>query len=357
MTLELSEIVAEFARRRTTASSYGAESTGDRYRREILPPGDYEREVKAWVPWLQDEGKSVWEADRGDVRRYLRELRRAGYADSTIETRLSAVSLFYSEAGKMIEEGGYRLPENMVARYDSVDEIQTANPANGIELDDFGISGRSSTEQSSGLQGREEIPYLTPDQFIKLENHVPSPETQNKLICRILYNTGMRRQELVELKVGDIDRGKQTIDVPAVKSESGRIVPYDDWLTGLFTEWLDRGLRDAVSGPSDSTYLFPSSRGDTNHISGIYLNSVVKEAAENAGIQSSVAEYVDGREMSSVTAHTLRHSYGVQAIRSDIDVRSLQKLMGHNDISTTERYLQLADEDLLDRARRFNPGI
>jgi integrase/recombinase XerD len=355
--MELSEIVDEFARRRTVASSSGSDSSAERYRREILPPGDYDRDVAAWAPWISEERESsLWNADSGCVRSYLRDLSRAGYAASTIQTRRDAVSLFYKESYKMVQEGGYELPEDLLERCEAAEDIDNANPAHEIDLSDFGLSGNSSTATAEGLRGNDQVAYITPDEFDALDQSVPAPETQNRLAVRLLYDTGIRRSELIKLQLPDINRDERTITVPPVKSDTGRTVVFDGWLDALFTEWLDRGRRKAVAG-SDSLYLFPSQRGVSEHISALYVTNMVKESAESAGIQSTVAEYVDGREISKVTPHTLRHSHGVRAVQCDIDVRTLQKLMGHEDITTTERYLDLAEDDIIDRARRFTPGI
>ena len=82
----------------------------------------------------------------------------------------------------------------------------------------------------------------------------------------------------------------------------------------------------------------------------------MKEAAEGAGLQSNVHTDAAGNVRGKVTAHVLRHSFAVQSIKNGMDTRRLQKLMGHSKIETTERYLQFANNDLREAARRYGPG-
>lgn len=349
MTMDFGDVVDEFDRRRTAASSSGAETTGSRYARDIR---------NQWAPWLRDEHDlSPWRAETGHVADYLRYLKRENYADSTINLRLSSVSLFYQELWKMYTEPGYGLPDAVGRWYElkDFDGIEDANPVSGIDRGDFGLQGTSTTKKSIGLEGRDEVPYLVPDEVQDLEDNVPAPRTRNVLIIRLLFTTGMRRTEIAELRLDGIDRGERIIDVPVVKSDTGRRVTYPASVDTLLTDWLDRGGRDAVPTSRDSQYLFPTQR--RHHISPKRINSIVKESAEKAGLQEELIEYSDGRTLSKITTHTLRHSYGVQAVKSDIDIRTIQKLMGHADIETTEIYLKIADEDLLDRSRRFDPGF
>jgi integrase/recombinase XerD len=349
MSIEFDEIVDEFVRRRTVASTSDAESTGKRYARDIR---------NQWKPWLEEEyNVTVWEAETGHVASYLRHLDQEDYAKATIKLRLSAISKFYQGLWQMAQEPGYVLPDLVEERFatDEVENREDANPVTGIRREDYGLAGTSKTKKADGLAGRDDVPYLTPDEVQELEEAVPAPQVRNVLIIRLLFTTGVRRQELAKIRVDGIYRDDRIIEVPAVKSDEGRRVVYPPSIEDLFNDWLDLGGRVSVPDAGNSPYLLPTERRD--HISPKRVNTVVKEAAENAGLQETINEYADGRSMSRITAHTLRHSYGVQAVKSDIDVRTIQLLMGHSDIQTTERYLRIAEDDLIDRARRFDPGF
>lgn len=81
----------------------------------------------------------------------------------------------------------------------------------------------------------------------------------------------------------------------------------------------------------------------------------MKLAAKEAGIQD--VQYVDqrGNKQRRVTTHTLRHGFAVNALKCGIDIRRLQKLLGHADISTTQKYLRVIDEDVKEAYHKFNP--
>lgn len=85
------------------------------------------------------------------------------------------------------------------------------------------------------------------------------------------------------------------------------------------------------------------------------MNPIVQEAAYNAGLNKVINDRADGRPIHKYTARALRYSYTVQAIRSRIDVRSLMKLTGHEEIDTTLTYLQIVEQDTLEVGRAFKP--
>jgi integrase/recombinase XerD len=88
-----------------------------------------------------------------------------------------------------------------------------------------------------------------------------------------------------------------------------------------------------------------------------YINTIVKQAAENAGLQETINEYSDGRAIHKVTAHTLRHSFAMAQLNAGTDIRSLQTLLGHDELDTTLIYLQQSKEEAKEASRAFKPGV
>jgi integrase/recombinase XerD len=177
------------------------------------------------------------------------------------------------------------------------------------------------------------------------------------LLIRLLFDTGMRRGELAQVTIGEHgtpDRVDHSIRVPAFKSSDTRTVTYTPEYVGLMLDqWLDNGYRDAVPGASDSDYLFPKQSRD--RISGKRINVIVKNGAENAGLEHVKSETVDGRERHGVTAHTLRHTHAVTTIKSGIDVRRLMEMMGHSDLDVTLDYLRIVEKEYVKESRKFDP--
>lgn len=167
----------------------------------------------------------------------------------------------------------------------------------------------------------------------------------------MLWQTGVRAHELSGIKLTNIDREERAIRVHSDKTDSWRTVYYQPSLDFLIDQWLDGGYRDSY-GPSDrSPYLFPSQRSDRLNTDSI--GKIVKQAAEDAGIQEVMYEDAAGQPKHKITAHSLRHGHAVYALKSGIDIRVLQEHLGHSNLETTEVYLQLIDDDVKDAYRQF----
>lgn len=282
------------------------------------------------------DSKEPWEASTADLRTHLRHLlSNGGYAGGTVQNRVIGLSVFYQELAKMAEEG-YSVPD-------------TDNPA-----EDLDVSGWSQLKNGTRKeQELKEDHYLDPEEIGKLTDCVTSPTLRNELIIQLLYQTGLRRAELAETRVEDVDTDNRTINVRATKTHLNRTVRYQPNLDTLLTRWINVN-RDALA-TAGSPYLFPTSH--SKRISAGYINQIVKDAAEAAGLQDNEV-FVDaaGRSRRKVTAHVLRHSYAVQSLKNGMDTRTLQKLLGHAQIETTEKYLRLSRDDILESARQYGAG-
>jgi integrase/recombinase XerD len=302
----------------------------------------YARHAENWRDWLsENREKSVWEADSVDLLVFIEELTDEGMAPTTISQCVSAISKFYQDMDKSEE------------RYDMPDVPE--NPYDDLDSEDKRLL-RGDTKKKSGLSGttQDEFPYLMPDEISELVDNVPAPRLRNELMIRLMFNCGFRRGELAKCKIEHIDRQDKSIFIPPMKSESSRLVSYNEEYVGFhLSQWLDYGNRESMTYADESSYLFPTNKRE--HISGAYIGQMVKETAEKAGLQEVIAEYSDGRKIHRVTAHTLRHSFAMQAIRSEIDIRSLQTLLGHDELDTTLIYLQQSKEEARGEARMFDP--
>lgn len=327
--MEFETVLSKYESRRSRNS---AESTVDRY----------VRHVRNWREWLTDAcGKQIWDVDSVDLLVFIEELTDEGMAPTTISQRVSAISKFYQDMAKLAER--YEMPD--------VPE----NPYDGLDDEDKRLL-RGDTKKKAGLQDttQDEYPYLKPDEISKLVDNVSSPRIRNELIIRLLFNCGFRRGELAACKLKHVDREDNSIFIPPRKSDNSRIISYNEEYVGFqLSQWLDYGGRESMTYADESEYLFPTN--DSIHISGNYINQMVKETAEKAGIQETISEYSDGREIHKVTAHTLRHSFAMQAISSGIDIRSLQTLLGHDELDTTLIYLQQSKDEAKEKSRLFNP--
>ncbi len=139
---------------------------------------------------------------------------------------------------------------------------------------------------------------------------------RNKLILTLLYSTGLRVSELTKLKIRMIDETERTIRIRG-KGEKDRIVIFDDATLTLIHEYLKK--RD-----SDSEYLFLSQR--KRPLSTRYIEIMIKDYARLANITKRV------------TPHILRHSFATHLLKNGVDIRAIQQLLGHSNLSTTQIY-------------------
>ncbi|RAP53239.1 MAG: recombinase XerC [Methanosphaera sp. rholeuAM130] len=139
---------------------------------------------------------------------------------------------------------------------------------------------------------------------------------RNKLILTLLYSTGLRVSELTKLKIQAIDEEERTIRVRG-KGEKDRIVIFDEATLRLMHEYLDKRNMD-------NDYLFLSQEGNT--LSSRYIQLMIKDYAKKAGITKKV------------TPHVLRHSFATHLLKNGVDIRAIQQLLGHSNLSTTQIY-------------------
>ena len=146
---------------------------------------------------------------------------------------------------------------------------------------------------------------------------------KHKAILTIIYSCGLRLSELINLKIADIKSESNLLLIRQSKGNKDRIVALPDKLLLLLREYYK------VYQPKD--FLFEGAKGDQYSERSVQL--ILKNAMSKAGV------------LSKGSVHTLRHSYATHLIKSGIDVRVVQELLGHNDIRTTMIYTHITDVD------------
>jgi integrase/recombinase XerD len=223
------------------------------------------------------------------------------------------------------------------------------NPAEDLDTSDWQpLNGESKKAKKL----KEKVTYLDSEEIDLLAENAPNPKLRNELLIRLLYQTGLRRGEMAETRLKDIDTDERAINVHATKTHLNRTVYYQPSLDTLLSRWIN--VERKALATAGSEYLFPTYK--TEQISPKQISRTVKKAADAAGLQSRVYTNAAGHEQMEVTAHTLRHSFAVQCVKNEMNVRFIQKLMGHAKIETTERYLRVAGPDVRDAARKYGPG-
>lgn len=284
--------------------------------------------------WCNANGYDVRSIEAGEVKEFLNELNEEGYAPETVGGYLSGLRVLFNElAGPVLEK-------------------REDNPIE--ELLEY--RKRSDLLPSGGERKHDEVEYsyLDRDEVMDLADNVPAPRVRNELLIKLLFQTGVRATEASEIDIDDIDRDANTIRVRNLKKRNPgkedlfRTVTYQPNHAGvgsLMNLWLDGGRREALSKyAAESDRLFISERSPELPMDQIIR--IVRKAAENADLQEVVYTDNGGRDRYKVTAHTLRHSHACHAVKSGIDIRTLQKHMGHESIDVTEKYLRIVDDDV-----------
>ena len=327
---ELIEIIHERVR------NDRSESTADRYKSN----------TRAWLVWCDDNGIDPLDARPNELRSHLRDMADDGYAPNSLKVRRAAISMFFKQA--------HDIAHDRTACISLDPDTIADNPSDELDLTHWKPMNQT-TRKEKELREQEGIHYLEPEDKEKLCDNVVSPSFQNELLIRLLYQTGLRVDELAQVRLEDVDQETRKIKIWADKPHLNRAVYYQPSLDFLIEQWIDGPYRASVPGSGESSYLFPTR--EKERMTGNYINTKVRESAENAGIQSIMYTDAGGAERAKVTAHALRHSYAVQSLLNGMKIVPLQRILGHENLGTTARYLRITDSTVEDEARRFGAGL
>lgn len=260
----------------------------------------YRRDLADLDAFLKD--KPVAAASAEDLRGYLARQEATGMAPRTQARRLSALRQFFKF---LISEG-----------------IRQDDPAALLD----------SPGQSPALPK-----LLSEDEVARLIAAAAADESAEGIrlsaILEILYASGLRISELVSLPVSAVARAERAILVRG-KGGKERLVPLGEAARAAIDRYL--AIRAAFIGEGRrSTWLFPSVAAATGHLSRIRCGQLLKELAIRAGIDP-------GR----LSPHVLRHAFATHLLSHGADLRSVQQMLGHADIATTQIYTHVESERL-----------
>ncbi|MCA0906374.1 site-specific tyrosine recombinase XerD [Ruegeria marisrubri] len=277
----------------------------------------YGRDLKDFAFWLQHRGSGFDQADRDQIEAYLIDCQAQGLSRSTRARRLSAIKQLYRFA---FEEGW-----------------SETNPA--IQIKGPGRQKR--------LPKTLDVPEV--DRLLAAARQTgrsKADRIRNTCLMEVLYATGMRVTELVSLPVSSA-RGDPRMLLVMGKGGKERMVPLSPPARDALAAWLT--VRDEAEdqtvekGGQRSRFLFPS-RGKSGHLTRHRFFLLVKELAVQGGVSPE-----------KVTPHTLRHAFATHLLANGADLRSIQTLLGHADVATTEIYTHVLDERLSELVLQHHP--
>ncbi len=167
---------------------------------------------------------------------------------------------------------------------------------------------------------------LRREEVKKLVSVIPPTKKRDRLIVLLLYTSGLRVGELCNLKISDIDFERSLIVVRSGKGAKDRVVPIPKPIIEEIKSYLD-------SREDESEYLFVEERREKkDRISTKTVWYILKKYGKRAGV--------------SVTPHVLRHSFATHMLESGVDIRAIQEILGHSNLSTTQIYTKVTVEHL-----------
>jgi integrase/recombinase XerD len=245
-------------------------------------------------------GCPIERASSRDIRAFLVGLSAAGMAPRTAARRLSALRQFY--------------------RYLFVEGLRDDDPTAGID---------------SPRQGRALPKVLSEAEVERLLRAARAREGEDGLrllaLLELLYATGLRVSELVGLPCSAVARDPRVLIVRG-KGGRERMVPLGEPAREALARY--RAARGARKGAAESRWLFPS-RGRSGHLTRHRVAQLLKELAAEAGLDPA-----------KVSPHVLRHAFASHLLDHGADLRTVQKMLGHADISTTQIYTHVLNERL-----------
>jgi len=253
----------------------------------------YRRDIRQFLDWLYSEYpvKSLNEIGPENITVYEKDLKAQDKSPATISRLVASLKAFF----------GY-----------------------GVRM------GWLTQDPSAQLKSPKVIKkkpmILTDGEILRLLSQ-PDPESskgiRDKAMLELLCDTGLRVSELIGLKLSDVDLAKRKLNVPGGRN---RTVIYDRRISRYLDKYVQETRKNLLSG-EDAGYLFMNVSGEEMSRQGFW--KIIKKYGDMAGIDKDL------------TPHTLRHSFAAHAIKNGKDIRDVQKVLGHSDISTTNGYINL----------------
>ena len=267
----------------------------------------YERDLRKMARFLEDRGIREAKAVRElDLEGYLDYMERGEFASSTISRSVASIRAFFQYQMKV----------------------------NGMEKDPSDNLRPPKVEKKM-----PEILSIQEVDLLLLQPDLNTPKgIRDKAMLELLYATGMRVSELIHLQVDEVNL--QLGYVTCKEHEKERIIPIGNVSRDALILYMDKA-RDTFVKDSKEKTLFTNCSGKAMSRQGFW--KVLKGYADAAGIKRDI------------TPHTLRHSFAVHMLQNGADIKSVQEMLGHSDISTTQIYLSMNMNRMRDVYMKAHP--
>lgn len=258
----------------------------------------YLRDIRQFADWMRDsEDTAVVDATQLNISAFLSHLEQEGRSGATISRCLASLKNFYA----------YLVSTGFVEK----------TPVTDIHVD------RGEKKVPQILTGREIELLLAQPACVDAKGY------RDKAMLEVMYATGIRVSELIELDVDDVN-----LDLGIIKcagTKKSRAIPLYPAALRSLTVYL-RDIRNSLIASNDEKALFVNINGARMSRQGFW--KILKHYQATAHIEKDI------------TPHTLRHSFAVHLLENGADLGSVQELMGHSDISSTQMYTHMINQKL-----------
>ncbi len=262
----------------------------------------YGHDLADFARFAATRGRTAEDADTALIRDYLGRLARAGFSPRTSARRLSALRQFFA----FLAAEKWRADDPAAP----VNSPRRGRPLPKVLSEDEVAALLAAARAKTGAQGARMVAAL-----------------------ELLYATGLRVSELVGLPVGAVARDGSHVTVRG-KGGKERIVPLGDAARDALAAYAPHRARFFPRGATASPFLF-ASRAGTGHLTRAQFARALKALALEAGLDPA-----------KVSPHVLRHAFASHLLARGADLRSVQQMLGHADIATTQIYTHVLDERL-----------
>ena len=266
----------------------------------------YLRDVTQFLHYLEEVDTAPEEADAGTIEAYVKHLTGRGKSVATVTRSVASLKSFYT----------YLMQVQAVE----------SNPARQVTTE------RVERKLPQILTSREVGLFLDQPQCTDLKGY------RDHAMLELLYATGIRVSELIGLNLNDLNLAAGFVHCDGRKRE--RTIPLYPAAVKALSEYVTN-IRPQMVELAEETALFVNMSGERMSRQGFW--KIVKHYQEKAGIQKEI------------TPHTLRHSFAAHLLENGADLRSIQEMLGHADISSTQIYTQLVNQKLKDVYTKAHP--
>ncbi len=267
----------------------------------------YMRDVRQLSDYLETHSDaSIAEADGDELHEYIQWLKGNGKSVATVSRAIASIKCMY---GVLVENG-----------------VVSENPTGKLTPD-------KTTHKLPQILTSKEVELL-----LEQPSCTDAKGYRDRAMLELLYATGIRVSELISLNIGDVNTTAGVIR--CVSKDKERLIPLYSTAVKALTEYIEFVRPQMIALPSEQA-LFVNVSGDRMSRQGFW--KIIKSYQQKAHIEKTI------------TPHTLRHSFAAHLLENGADLHSIQEMLGHADISSTQIYSQLVKKQLKDVYNKAHP--